>query len=503
MKKTLSLVLVCISLFTMLICSPLSASAVGEPVTLIPLTYGEVGSRETVSFDFSLPVAADVTVAFTGLDSEVDKGTYGWAYVTIKDSDDNTVYQEMKHISYNDTTVTATLPKGNYTLDFRETDNYRFKYYFTVTAVLSEAVHAKTVSLNKKTLKLSVGGTATLTAKYSPSYISDKAVWSSSNKKVATVSSSGKITAKALGTAKIKVKYGSKSATCVVKVTSDKNSISVFTGDKKSVKSCFANISGYKNAKYASSNKKIATVNSSGVVIGKAKGKVTITATINGVKYTKAVTVKNPSITLNETKATLYKGKTKALYTGGSITLKAKTDPSGVKVTWTSSDTKVAKVSEKGKVTAVKTGTATIKASFTYNGKVYSKTCKITVKTKQSITIEAVDWEINSADGVEPNIKITNNTKYDIKYITFRLRFYNAVGDQVSNEIAYDNWEKTLKITGPFKAGATKTFYWDPVFYNGSVHALNVDNVKVIYMDDSSEDISYNYIWYDKYYYKY
>ncbi|MBQ1492784.1 MAG: Ig-like domain-containing protein, partial [Blautia sp.] len=53
--------------------------------------------------------------------------------------------------------------------------------------------------------------------------------------------------------------------------------------------------------------------------------------------------------------------------------------PSG-NVTFSSSDTKVAKVSQKGKVTAKKKGTATITASVKVNGKTYKATCKVTVK---------------------------------------------------------------------------------------------------------------------------
>lgn len=75
---------------------------------------------------------------------------------------------------------------------------------------------------------------------------------------------------------------------------------------------------------------------------------------------------------LNKTKVTLTAGK--------STTLKLNNAPKGKKITWSTSNKKIATVSQKGKVTAKKAGTATITA------KVAKKkyTCKVTVKKKPS-----------------------------------------------------------------------------------------------------------------------
>ena len=67
-------------------------------------------------------------------------------------------------------------------------------------------------------------------------------------------------------------------------------------------------ISGTKTtAKWSSSNKSIATVNSKGKVTAKKKGNATITAKVGKKKYTCKVTVKNPY--LNKTKLSLEKGE--------------------------------------------------------------------------------------------------------------------------------------------------------------------------------------------------
>ena len=82
--------------------------------------------------------------------------------------------------------------------------------------------------------------------------------------------------------------------------------------------------------------------------------------------------IKATSVTLSKTTAALTKGKT--------VTLIATVKPANATnkaVTWTSSNTKVATVDAKGKVTAKSKGTATVTCK-TVDGK--TATCKVTVK---------------------------------------------------------------------------------------------------------------------------
>ncbi|MCM1114566.1 MAG: leucine-rich repeat protein [Clostridium sp.] len=133
--------------------------------------------------------------------------------------------------------------------------------------------------------------------------------------------------------------------------------------------------SSNKTITYSSSNKSVATVSKKGVITAKKKGTATITVKSNGISNTVKITVKNPGISLNKSSVSVYKGNT--------VTLKATTTPSGSKVTWSSSNKKVATVSG-GKVKGVGKGTATITASIKYKGKTYKKTCKVTVNVKPS-----------------------------------------------------------------------------------------------------------------------
>ena len=143
-------------------------------------------------------------------------------------------------------------------------------------------------------------------------------------------------------------------------------------------KTCQLKVTGTKKKVTWKSNKpKVAKVNSKGKVTAVAKGTATITAKISGKKYTCKVTVKQPvtSVTLNKKTATLTKK-------GATVTLKATAKPSNAnnrKITWKSSNTKVATVSGNGKVTAVANGTATITATAA-DGSGKKANCKITVK---------------------------------------------------------------------------------------------------------------------------
>jgi uncharacterized protein YjdB len=125
---------------------------------------------------------------------------------------------------------------------------------------------------------------------------------------------------------------------------------------------------------WSSSNAKIASVDKNGTVKAVAPGTATITVkTTSGKTATFKVTVKVPatSVKLNKTSVTVNKGKTYTLQ--GTISPSNSTDT----LTWSSSNSKVAKVSSKGVVTAVAKGTATITVKTTSGKKA---TCKVTVK---------------------------------------------------------------------------------------------------------------------------
>ena len=176
----------------------------------------------------------------------------------------------------------------------------------------------------------------------------------SSNTKIATVSSKGVVKGVKAGTAVITAKVGNATATCKVTVKAStikfaKASVTIYKGKTATVK---AAATPSATVKYTSSNTKVATVNSkTGVVKGIKAGTVTITAKAGALKTTCKVVVKNPAFSLVKSSATIKKGKT--------TTIRSKAAPAG-KVTYTSSNKKVAAVNSKGVVKGIKKGKATI-----------------------------------------------------------------------------------------------------------------------------------------------
>ena len=151
-----------------------------------------------------------------------------------------------------------------------------------------------TVTLNKKTATVYKGKTTTLKATVTGADV-PKVTFTSSNPKVAAVNkTTGKVTAKAKGSAVITVKCGDVKVTCKVTVknptlTLNKTSASVKVGKTTKI-TAKATPSG--KVTYKSGNKKIATVSSKGTIKGIKKGTAKITVTCNGVTKTVKVTVK-------------------------------------------------------------------------------------------------------------------------------------------------------------------------------------------------------------------
>ena len=146
---------------------------------------------------------------------------------------------------------------------------------------------AASVKLNKTKIVLVVGQTYNLKV----SGTKKTPQWSSSNKKIVSVTKKGVVKGLRKGTATITAKIGKKTYKCKVTVESPK-----LSSTKKTVTagtSFTLKLNGTKQTvKWYTSNKKIATVSKKGVVKTLRAGSVKITAKVGGKSYVCRVTVK-------------------------------------------------------------------------------------------------------------------------------------------------------------------------------------------------------------------
>lgn len=257
------------------------------------------------------------------------------------------------------------------------------------------------VTTDKTAVTLKNGASTTVKATVKGGDLGYTTEWASSNEKVAVVDQDGKITAKGRGTADVTVKAqnpGSETdfyvATVKVTVTQPVTSVkvspvTVYTGKTAKIKVTVSpSNANNKAVTYVSSNKKVATVTSTGVVKGVKPGTayITVKAKDGSGKYAKCkVTVKQQKatkVTLSKTKATIAKK-------GKTVKIKATLAPKNVynkAITVKSDKTKIVKV-KKAKITSgqsatlvgVKKGTAKVKFTAA-DGSKKSATCKVTVK---------------------------------------------------------------------------------------------------------------------------
>ena len=214
-----------------------------------------------------------------------------------------------------------------------------------------------------------------------------KVTFKTSKKSVATVSSKGVIKGVKKGSAKITCYVSSKAVgvyevrvvAAPGKVTLDQSFVKL--GVKEAI-AMIPRVSSNAHASYEWSvkDKKIASVTQTGVITGKKAGKTTVTVkTQNGktAKVTVYVRKAPGKVTLNKSSVALKVKKT--------VQLKAELPENTYSaITWTSSDERIATVSDSGKVTAVAVGTAQITAT-TFNNKKAS--CEVEVKPDPSTSV--------------------------------------------------------------------------------------------------------------------
>lgn len=263
-----------------------------------------------------------------------------------------------------------------------------------------QEVPVSSVSISQATAEMIIGETVQLNAIVLPSDATDKSVfWASSKQSVATVSSTGKVTAIDEGVSTITASAGGKSSTCLVTVskktiavtsiTLNKTTLELVEGETETLEvTVKPDDATDKTVTWASSDQAVATVDNAGKITAVKEGSATITAKAGEKSASCAVTVAKKvipveSIELSKSTLALVKGESEILV--ATVKPDDATDPT---VTWASSDEKVASVDADGKVVAIGGGSAVITAK----AESQEATCTVNV----TVPVEGVSLDQNA-----------------------------------------------------------------------------------------------------------
>ena len=283
-----------------------------------------------------------------------------------------------------------------------------------------------------------------------------------------------------------------KSKVEITKITLDKSSVELTVGKSITLTATIEPGSANGNITWNSSNSSIAIVDQEGNVTGKSEGTATVTAkTINGLSANCKIIVKKDDATLVQVSSIVLNKDTANLEIGKSIKLEATITPGNAtnqSITWKSSNTDVATVTQSGAVTGKSEGTAVITATSN-NGK--SATCTIKV-TKASTEFVAVTKVTLS----ETNISIQKGSTYKLtvtispsnatsKPITWKSSNESiATVDQNGNVIGKSEGKAVITVT---TTNGNKTATCNVTVTKASSGTVEVKSIK---LDKTSLNIS-------------
>ena len=270
-------------------------------------------------------------------------------------------------------------------------------------------------------------------------------VWTSGNKNVATVDMNGTVTAAAAGSTTITATAEGVSASCTVTVTDEQAAFSLNPASlelKKGEAKDIAVVSNVqiKSVAWGTDNPASVTVSGTGQngatgrVTGVKEGNATLTVSITTTDNKETKLYCKVAVKGDYTKVTVTGAAQLAI--GKTTTLTAVTEPKDGKITWTSSNDKIAKVDDKGVVTGVAEGQVEIKAACTDNTAVYAVHKLAVKKTVADGTTKLKDKDGNQmyyldASGAYKEATYDDYSKYE--------KFYKM--DKQASAYKYTGWQ--------------------------------------------------------------
>lgn len=297
----------------------------------------------------------------------------------------------------------------------------------------SDAVESVIVTPAVSTV--SIGAQVGLTAQVldeTGTFIADRPVhWASADESIATVSTSGVVTARKIGTVQVAASTGGRSGLAQITVTAvPVNSIQISPGNKSllvgesfqfsaTTRDASGGVLTGRPVTWSSNNESVVTVSASGLVTALAPGGAIVTATSEGKSSPASVTVAAipvASVVVQPATQSLVEGQTAQIraqpmdVTGKPLT--------GRVVLWSTSNAAVATVTSTGVVTAQSPGNAVITA--TSEGKSGTSAVTVTalppnavvvtpaqVLIQQGATSQLTAQVLDSQGRVVPNSQVT------------------------------------------------------------------------------------------------
>ncbi|MDE6251970.1 MAG: Ig-like domain-containing protein [Lachnospiraceae bacterium] len=327
---------------------------------------------------------------------------------------------------------------------------------------VKEIIYPNSIKISKKKSTLYVGEKERLTAKVLPADTDYKdVIWYSSNPKVADVYSQGTVVAKSAGKAVITVEtFNDITAECVItvkeieasKIKLNRKAVTLNKGKSVYLKATISpKNTTDKTVKWSSDKKSVATVDSEGKVTARKGGTATITAkTKNGKTAKCKVNVKEAAkkVKLSKTSVKINKGE--------KLKLKAVLYPASStdKIKWTSSNKKVATVSNNGIIKGIKAGKATITAKATSGKKA---TCRVTVKAPaKKISLNTKHVTLKIGDTFKLRAKVSpKDTTDKVKWSSSNSSVATVNGNGVVSAIRLGTAKITARTTSGKKVTCT------------------------------------------------
>ena len=473
-----------------------TVTVIKEGTATITVSAGGKSSTCTVKVQTKVVAVTSITLDKTSLSMKVGETETITATINPDNATDKSVTWGSSDVSV------ATVSDGKVTAKESGTAIITAKSGSCIAeCTVSVSVDVESVTLDKTSLELAAGETATLTATVKPDEATDKNVtWASSNESVAKVAD-GKVTAVKSGYATITAKCGGKTAECTVSVTVptgsvtlDKTTLSLAVGETAQLTATVKPDNATdKNVSWYSSDESVAKVDNGNVTAAKV-GKAMITATCGGktVECSVTVTVPVTGMHLDRTSLSLRKGESTLL-----SAVVTPSDASNKNIIWASSNSNIVTVNQSGLVKAISGGNATISALTEDGG--YKAQCAVTVSTNVTgVTISKTSLSMIQGDTYTLSASIQPNdaTNKDLIWYSDDSSIATVTSSGMVTAVDGGNTKITVKSSD----GGYQDYCYVSVaadFHQAVDLGLSVKWSKFNYGASSSTEIGGYYLWGD------